>query len=149
MARKLRPDPVGPPWAKTAVYDYVVFLETLINELLTRTEVQLTSGEKDNLENAVKTLRPAVDLLADRFFEQLRDSQSWVCDAGYMALLEVMQTTNFASSHAIIRDSIKNYLTPIISLEVEARLQRDRTGPARKTRRAESIQEIINSAARQ
>jgi len=110
MRTKFRPDQAGPPWAKDALYRYVAFLEKLIKDLLTSSEVQLTAGERENLEYAVRTFRPAVNLLAERYFEPLRASQPWVCDAGYMTLLEVMQATNFASSHAIIRDTVKSFV---------------------------------------
>src|SRR5271166_3322067 len=148
MRTKFRPDPAGPPWAKDALYRYVAFLEKLIKDLLTSSEVQLTAGEKENLEDAVRAFRPAVNLLAERYFEPMRASQSWACDAGYMTLLEVLQATNFASSHGIVRDSIKNYLTPMISREVAAQWQRERMAPAIKARKAERIQEIIDAAAR-
>jgi hypothetical protein len=67
-----------------------------------------------------------------------------------------MYGTNFASSHAIVRDAMKSYLAPMISREiapmisreVEARLQRERTAPAVKARKAEPIQKIIDAAAR-
>jgi hypothetical protein len=148
MRTKFRPDPSGLPWAKDALYRYVAFLEKLIKDLLASGEVQLTASEREKLENSARTFRPAVNLLAERYFEPLRASQSWVCDAGYMTLLEVMQATNDASSHAIVRETIKNYLTPIISREVEAQLQRERTAPAVRARKAERIQEIIDAAAR-
>jgi hypothetical protein len=37
-----------------------------------------------------------------------------------MALLQITQATNFASSHAIIRESVKNYLAPFIARETKS-----------------------------
>ena len=110
MAKKFRPLPTAPPYAKAALFEYVDHLERLITGSLTASGVKLADVEKENLEYALKTLRPAVDLLAERFFEPIRATEPWVSDAGYYALLEVMYGTNFASSHAIIRDTVKSFV---------------------------------------
>jgi len=110
MAKRLRPLRTGPPWAKTALFEYVDFLEKLIGGLLNASDVKLTAVEREHVENALKALRPAVDFLGQWFFEPRRATEPWESDAGYWALLEVIQATNFASSHAIIRDTVKSFV---------------------------------------
>ncbi|HEY1886797.1 MAG TPA: hypothetical protein VGG86_12225 [Roseiarcus sp.] len=91
MATKPGPDPVGPPWSKDTLYDSVGFLEKLTNGVLSKSDNYLSPNEREQVEYAVKALRPAVEQLAECFFEPMRASRSWVADAGYMALLQITQ----------------------------------------------------------
>jgi hypothetical protein len=110
MAKRLRPLRTGPPWAKDAALKFLDYLEELIKGALSSNELHITSVDRKYLEGAQNTLRPAVDLLVERFFEPIRSTEPWVSDAGYMALLEVLQGAYFTGSRVIISDSIKKFI---------------------------------------
>jgi hypothetical protein len=138
MAVTFGPDRTGPPWAKDAVYNYVAFVEKLVNELLSKND-DVSANDREQLEFAVSSLRSEVDWLAGRFIEPMRTSHSWLADGGYMALLLVMQAVNVGCSHTIIRDNLKNHL--------ESAFVNARAMAARKAR--EDQREVRRQAVRQ
>jgi hypothetical protein len=142
MPTKRPPLRTGPPQAKALAYKYMVFVEQLIKDLLSKNENVLASSDRELLKSARKTLRPAFQQQVKYFFEPMHASEPWVGNAGYWALYQVMQATNLGCSSAIIRDSVRDYLTSILAAQTaqkQAAMARQALAAKRAPQKSETL----------